>query len=88
MEFFEKKPIRRLIFLVGYLSFGILALLSYTIVTSIIVLVVVLFGTYMTVVKSGLRSDSNARNIRNYRFDFISIVLTVYSLWKLACMVL
>ena len=88
VQFFERKPIRRLAFIVGYVSFAILGVLSYPIGWSIIIAIIMLFGAYIAVVKSGLRFVSKVCAIRNLRFDIISIAITAYSVSKLLFMVL
>lgn len=77
MNFLNKKPKARLFFLIVYVYAAIWILfenchpLLYITVSSLM-----LFGGYISLVKANVISDKNAINIKNFSFDFISLVLT------------
>ena len=77
MSFFEKKPSRRLIFVVLYILCTIWFLNRDFQGVNIIVSIVMLLGGYISLVKSNIIRDKNADKINDFKFDAFNILLTV-----------
>lgn len=89
MNWFNKKPRRRLLFFATYLLSGVwLAAGSIQpLVLKVLCICIALFGSYISLVKADVLKDTFARSISNFKFDFLSIsilvALFVWFIWKL-----
>lgn len=77
MSFFEKKPLRRLLFVLVYILCFIWFLNKNFFGVNIIVFFVMLLGIYISLVKSTVIRDKNADRISNFRFDTLTVLLSV-----------
>ncbi len=77
MSFFEKKPSRRLIFVIVYILCAIWFLNRNFLGVNIIVSLIMLLGGYISLVKSNIIRDKNADKINNFKFDTFNILLTI-----------
>lgn len=77
MSFFEKNPSRRLIFIIIHILCAIWFLNRNFQGVNIIVTLIMLFGGYISLVKSNIIRDKNADKIDNFKFDIYNILLTV-----------
>lgn len=78
MAFFEKKPIRRLLFVITYIVFAIWITVDSFAWGNIICSILILFGAYIALVKSKIITDKYVNAIDDYKFDISSILLTIY----------
>jgi hypothetical protein len=75
MNFLNKNPIIRLTFLITYLATAVWIIIKDFAWLNILVALLMLFGCYIALVKSGVIKDTNADSINNFYFDFLSIVI-------------
>ena len=80
MYIFNKYPFTRLIFFITYLLIAIKTIIKNFAWFNIVISLLMLFGCYISLVKSGVIKDKNADGISSHSYDFISITITVYSL--------
>lgn len=78
MAFFEKKPIRRLLFVITYIVFAVWITVECFALGNIICSIFVLFGAYIALVKSKVLKNKHLNRIDNYNFDISSILLTIF----------
>lgn len=78
MCFFNKYPIMRLIFVVIYLIAAVWFVFRDFAWLNIIFGLLMLFGCYISIIKSGLKKDVRADGIDDFSFDFLSLVLFIY----------
>lgn len=78
MFFFNKYPIFRLILTAIYLFAAVWIVIKDFIFFNIIFGLLMLFGCYISIIKSGLKKDVKADGINDFSFDFLSLVIFIY----------
>jgi len=78
MRFFNKYPITRLIFFLIYLVAAVWFVVRDFAWLNIIIVPIMLFACYISIIKSGLKKDVKADGINNFSFDFLSLVIMIY----------
>jgi hypothetical protein len=80
MIWFDRHPITRLIFVFVYLVAAIWILIRSFAWLNIIFSLLMLFGCYISLIKSGTIRDIKANRINNLSFDIVSILITLFLL--------
>jgi hypothetical protein len=80
MSFFNKNPVIRLIFVVTYLATAVWIVIKDFAWLNIFFALLMLFGCYVALVKSGVIKDTKANSINNFHFDILSIAITGFLL--------
>ena len=79
MKLFDNNPRIRIIFCVTYFYGAIWITFDniQPLILKILCITVMLFGSYISLVKAKIISDKNAKGINNNNFDFFSILLII-----------
>ena len=80
MAFLNKHPIFRVVFFAAYLATAVWIVVKDFAVLNILFSLLMLFGCYVSLVKSGIIKDKNADSIHDLYFDVLSIMITVFLL--------
>lgn len=77
MTFFKNKPILRIIFIPIYILSVKYILCNGLNIGNIFASIILLFGCYITIVKTKIIKDKNADTINDYKFDIFNSLLTI-----------
>ncbi|HBR30767.1 MAG TPA: hypothetical protein DD733_01660 [Clostridiales bacterium] len=78
MIFLNKNPVVRLTFIITYLVTAVWIVIKDFAWLNIFFALLILFGCYIALVKSGVIEDKKAKSINNLHFDILSIAITVF----------
>ena len=78
MQIFSRYPALRLLFVFTYIAFAVYILIDNFAWLNGIFSLLMLFGSYISLVKSKIIRDKNANKISDFMFDLLSILITIF----------